>query len=168
MNYAQVVPRYIRVTNKGWIWVVEVTNDRLNKLYWSLRVRGADRYMKYSHISFVLTCTKIPVIRKNRIFFLFFTFSRSAWFRKYSCKRICSDLKNWRSYRRLKRVFFESVFFDLADGISRVLINRLTRNLEEIFTGYTFIAWIMDFKIWLGFIIFFTSQTIKKAKKIDI
>ena len=50
--------------------------------------------------------------------------------------------------KNFERVFLKFILFELADGISHVLVDRLTWNLEEIFTGCTFVAWTTDFKIW--------------------
>ena len=66
--------------------------------------------------------------------------------------------------KSFKCVFLKSIFFKLTDGISHVLVDRLTGNLEEIFTEYTFIAWIVDFKIWCFFSIFFFFLPSKRWK----
>ena len=56
---------------------------------------------------------------------------------------------------RTSNVFFSNpYFFKLA----HVLVDRLTWNLEEMFTGCTFIARTTDFKIWYFFFFFFTSK----------
>ena len=67
--------------------------------------------------------------------------------------------------KNFKRVFLKSIFFKLADGISHVLVDRLTWNLEEIFTECTFIAWTTEFKIWCSFLFFFYHSKDEKHKE---
>ena len=57
-------------------------------------------------------------------------------------------------------VFFSNPFFKLADG--------LIWNLEEIFTGCTFVAWTTGFQNLIFFSIFFITQKTRGTRKIDI
>ena len=52
--------------------------------------------------------------------------------------------------KNFKCVSLKSIFLKLT-----VLVDRLTWNLEEMFTGCTFIAWTTDFKIWWFLLFFF-------------
>ena len=54
--------------------------------------------------------------------------------------------------------------FKLVCVISHVLADRFTWNLEEFFTGCTFIVWTTMF----FFCFFFTTQRAKNTRKIDI
>ena len=66
--------------------------------------------------------------------------------------------------RNFKRVFLKSILFELANRTSHVLVDRLTWNLEEIFTGCIFfIVWTTDYKIWC-FLLFFFFSTFKRRK----
>ena len=79
------------------------------------------------------------------------------------CEYFCTT-----SNKSFKCVSFKSIFFKLTDGISHVLVDRLTWNLEDTFTECIFIAWTTDFKIWCFFLFLFTTQKAKSTKKIDI
>ena len=57
--------------------------------------------------------------------------------------------------KNFKCVSLKSILFKMADGISHVLVDRLTWNLKEIFTGCTCIAGTTNFKIWCLFLFFF-------------
>ena len=70
--------------------------------------------------------------------------------------------------RNFKRVFLKSILFELTNGISHVLVDRLTWNLEEIFTERTSIASTTDFKIWCFFLFLFTTQKTKSTRKIEL
>ena len=59
-------------------------------------------------------------------------------------------------------VFFSNPYF--LNWLSHVLVERLTWNLEEIFTECTFIAWTTDFKIWCFFQFFFFLPPERRKK----
>ena len=82
------------------------------------------------------------------------------------CSTDCMNIFVQRVTETSNVFFLKSILFELADGISHVLVDRLTWNL---LTGYTFIAWTTDFKIWCFFLFFFFStQKTKRTRKIDI
>lgn len=86
-------PVYIRVTNKERIWVVEITNDRLNKLYWSLRViRATCRSFHQLFTAFIRTLTK----RRKKLVETFFLKTKLFLF---------NSLRNWTFifYRKKKK-----------------------------------------------------------------
>ena len=103
---------------------------------------------------------------KNILFYNIVIFFVSLFYSSY-CSIDCKyEYFCTTENRNSKRVFLKSILFELADGISHVLVDRLTWNLEEIFTGCTFTT---DFKIWCVFRFYFlTTQKTKSTRKIDI